>query len=107
MTEEEKIARQRARAAHAAADLYLCAGAGVCNASLITLLASADAFAARLQASTFHSAELSTLQLRQLAVSLADLQPAPKSRARDVGVSAVSRMERETFSPVHGAPVVT
>ena len=45
--------------------LVLCGGAGVCNASLITIMASADAFAARLAASSQHAAELSTLPERR------------------------------------------
>jgi hypothetical protein len=86
--------------------LVLCGGAGVCNASL---MASADAFAARLAASSQHAAELSTLQLRQLATSLAEMQPMRAARAADMGVRAVSQTHAQapSPSPMYGAPVVT
>lgn len=88
--------------------LLLCAGAGVCNAGLITIMASADAFAARLAASTQHAAELSTLQIRQLATSLADMQQIRTVRTADVGARSVSQVRQEPApSAFYGAPVVT
>lgn len=88
-------------------NLLLCAGAGVCNAGLITIMASADAFASRLAASSQTAAELSTLSIRQLALSLAEMQPVRATRSADVGVRAVSQTRQDTPSAFYGAPVVT
>ncbi|MBA4806081.1 hypothetical protein [Brevundimonas sp.] len=108
MTREEKHIREDERLERCRDDtLLFCAGAGVCNAGLITLMASADAFAARLAASTQYASELSTLQLRQLALSLADMQPSRTARTTEVGVRSVSRVTREPSSAFYGAPVVT
>lgn len=106
MTREDGRTRTEARLD---ADLMLvCGGAGVCNAALITLLASADAFAARLASSTQFAAELSTLQIRQLSTSLADLQPPRAPKTVDVGVRATSQVRQEPQpSAFYGAPVVT
>ncbi|MEC8457269.1 MAG: hypothetical protein VXZ43_10195, partial [Pseudomonadota bacterium] len=71
------------------------------------IMASADAFAARLAASSQHAAELSTLQLRQLATSLAEMQPMRVARGADMGVRAVSQTHAQAPSPMYGAPVVT
>jgi hypothetical protein len=91
--------------------LLLCAGAGLCQASLITIMASADAFAARLAASTLQAAELATLQTRYLAASLAEMQTLRAASAVGVGLAApaaaahaVSQVRRDAF---YGAPVVT
>lgn len=75
----------------------LLAGAGVVGAGVAGLLASADAFNARLAAASQHSAQLSTLQIRSLANCLADLRSPPTSYVR--------RTVRRTLPP--GAPVVT
>lgn len=106
MTREDRRAKTEARLD---ADLVLtCGGTGVCNAALITLLASADAFAARLASSTQFAAELSTLQIRQLATSLADLQPPRALKSVDVGVRSTSQIRQEPQpSAFYGAPVVT
>lgn len=107
MTQEEKRSAKATASAPCRDDLLvLCGGAGVCNASLITIMASTDAFAARLAASSQHAAELSTLQLRQLATSLAEMQPM-RTRAADMGVRAVSQTHTQAASPMYGAPVVT
>lgn len=111
MTREEMRSRaDEGRAVAACRDeaLLLCAGPGVCNAGLITIMASADAFAARLAASTQHAAELSTLQIRQLAASLSDMQQVRTVRSADVGVRSVSQVRQEPApSAFYGAPVVT
>ena len=110
MTQEEtRSADARTSAASRDDILVLCGGAGICNASLITIMASADAFAARLAASSQHAAELSTLQLRQLATSLAEMQPMRAARAADMGVRAVSQTHAQapSPSPMYGAPVLT
>jgi hypothetical protein len=91
--------------------LLLCAGAGLCQASLITIMASADAFAARLAASTLQAAELATLQTRYLAASLAEIQPlrAAPAVAAPAGMAAhaVSQVRQDPPSAFYGAPVVT
>jgi hypothetical protein len=111
MTPEDRRARTEARldADLCREDMLLvCGGAGICNAALITLLASADAFAARLASSTQVAAELSTLQIRQLATSLAELQPSRSYRSVDVGVRSTSQVRQEPQpSAFYGAPVVT
>jgi len=108
MTREERHFRKEERREECREDaLLLCAGAGVCNAGLITILASADAFAARLAASTQHASELSALQIRQLALILSDMQSPGVSRTTEVGVRSVSQVTREPSSAFYGAPVVT
>lgn len=85
--------------------LLFFAGAGVCHAGLITLMASADAFSARLTASVHHASELSTLHMRQLALSLADMQP--QRRERSVTDLSVRSTSSRTTSYPPGYPVVT
>ncbi|GLK49875.1 hypothetical protein GCM10017620_28490 [Brevundimonas intermedia] len=91
--------------------LLLCAGAGLCQASLITIMASADAFAARLAASTLQAAELATLQTRYLAASLAEMQTlraaAPVVAPAALAAHAVSQVRQDPPSAFYGAPVVT
>ena len=82
--------------------LLLSTGAGIANAGLITMMASADAFAARLLASTHHAAELSTLQMRNLSTSLADLSVA---RSERTAAATGFVMGAQQLPP--GAPVVT
>jgi hypothetical protein len=94
---------ERATAAVREEEVLLCAGAGVCQAALITLMASADAFAARLAASSQAAAELSTLQIRQLALSLTEMQTTRVARTVDVR----SESRQATTMPAYGAPVVT
>ena len=94
---------ERATAAVREEEVLLCAGAGVCQAALITLMASADAFAARLAASSQAAAELSTLQIRQLALSLTEMQTTRVARTVDVR----SESRQATTTPAYGAPVVT
>lgn len=102
----EKEARRDAEG-HDEEVLLVCGVGGVCNAGLITLLAAADAFAARLATSHQHAAELSALHIRHLATSLADAQPTRSVKAVDVGVHSTSQVRREAPSAFYGAPVVT
>ncbi|NBB65604.1 hypothetical protein GVN18_40790 [Pseudomonas sp. ODNR1LW] len=105
--------RRDRRTRQAAADLcdeevLLCAGAGVCQAALITIMASADAFAARLAASSQAAAELSTLQMRQLALSLTEMRPTRSPVVDVVGTHVRSETRQQTRdSAFYGAPVVT
>ena len=56
--------------------LLVTSAGGVINSALIAMLASADAFATRLIAAAGQSAQLNTLQLRDLAASASMLQAA-------------------------------
>jgi hypothetical protein len=98
---------ERTTAAVREEEALMCAGAGVCQAALITIMASADAFAARLAASSQAAAELSTLQIRQLALSLTEMQTARVARAVDVGAHVRSEARQEARYSAYGAPVVT
>lgn len=85
--------------------LLYCAGAGVMQASLISLLASADAFSARLQYATQQTAQLQMLQLQSLSTSIADLQRAPARAAVAAAATHVSPPRERLYE--YGAPVVT
>jgi hypothetical protein len=59
--------------------LLVTSAGGVINSALIAMLASADAFATRLIAAAGQSAQLNTLQLRDLAASASMLQAARRT----------------------------
>jgi hypothetical protein len=114
-TRHEKREDRRAHDVCREEPLLLCAGAGICQASLITIMASADAFAARLAASTLQAAELATLQTRYLAASLAEMQPLRAAAPVGVGLAApaamaahaVSQVRQEAPSAFYGPPFLT
>lgn len=84
--------------------LAMLCGASVSNAGLVTLLSSADAFAARLQTANQTHAALHTVQVQALTNALIDLRtprPVRTATAAAVGYAAGAH------STPPGAPVVT
>ncbi|MBW8813068.1 MAG: hypothetical protein JF588_06545 [Caulobacterales bacterium] len=81
--------------------LLLCAGAGVMGTTLVAMVGASDALVTRLMNSVRHSNELSTVQIRNLAQSLAEMQ-APRPLA-----SSTTRVRETTSVLPSGAPVVT
>jgi C4-dicarboxylate transporter len=82
--------------------LTMLCGASVSNAGLVTLLSSADAFAARLQTANQTQQALHTLQVQALTNALVDLR-AP----REVRTAAAVGYAMGAQSTPPGAPVVT
>ena len=98
-----------AGAAALADTLLLCLGAGVLNASLITMMSSADAFAARLANATHQSHALSAAQLQHFSSSLNDhgAARAIASSDRMVATSDMEAFRAGAAAAQHGMPVVT
>ncbi|NBB17296.1 hypothetical protein GVN21_18185 [Caulobacter sp. SLTY] len=85
--------------------LAMLCGASVSNAGLVTLLSSADAFAARLLTANQTQAALHTLQVQALTNALVDLR-APRE-VREVRTAAAVGYAAGANSLPPGAPVVT
>ena len=82
--------------------LAMLCGASISNAGLVTLLSSADAFAARLQTANQTQAALHTVQMQALTNALVDLR-AP----REIRTAAAVGYAAGASSLPPGAPVVT
>ncbi|HYE47476.1 MAG TPA: hypothetical protein VEA44_17050 [Caulobacter sp.] len=82
--------------------LTMLCGASISNAGLVTLLSSADAFAARLQTANQAQAALHAVQMQALTNALVDLR-AP----REVRTAAAVGYAAGQLSTPPGAPVVT
>jgi hypothetical protein len=83
--------------------LLLCAGAGVMGATVAAMVGASDALVTRLLNSVRHSNELSAVQIRNLALSLAAMQPTPPRP-----LTSTTKVRETTTSVLPpGAPVVT